>query len=85
MIFTDVVAASVKEQNDTNELHAKFKYYIVANIFNLRCRWVYSGPPQLNTSVQHKRATPFQPPKSVSSTPKTKVQVRFKEELLVLK
>ena len=30
-----------------------------------------STPPQFNTSVQHKRATPFQPPKSLSSPPKT--------------
>ena len=28
------------------------------------------GSPQFNTSVQHKRATAFQPPKSLSSTPK---------------
>ena len=28
-------------------------------------------PPQFNTSVPHKRATPFQPPKSLSSTLKT--------------
>ena len=28
-------------------------------------------PPQFNTSVPHKRATPFQPLKSVGSTPKT--------------
>ena len=29
------------------------------------------GPPQFNTSVPHRWATPFQPPKSLSSTPKT--------------
>ena len=28
------------------------------------------GSPQFNTSFPHKRATPFQPPKSLSSTPK---------------
>ena len=28
-------------------------------------------PPQLNTSVPHKTATPFQPPKPLGSTPKT--------------
>ena len=28
-------------------------------------------PSQFNTSVQHERATPFQPPKSFSSTPET--------------
>ena len=28
------------------------------------------GSPQFNTSVPHKRATPFQPPESLSSTPK---------------
>ena len=30
-----------------------------------------STAPQLNTSVPHKRAIPFQPPKSLSSTLKT--------------
>ena len=29
-----------------------------------------STPPHFNKSVQHKRATPFQPPKSLGSTPK---------------
>ena len=28
-------------------------------------------PPQFNTSVPYRRANPFQPPKSLSSTPKT--------------
>ena len=28
-------------------------------------------PPQFNTSLQHKRAGPFQPPKSLRSTPNT--------------
>ena len=31
-----------------------------------------SGPPQFNTSVPHKRTTPFQPRKSLSSIPKTR-------------
>ena len=29
------------------------------------------GSPQFNTSVPHKTFTPFQPPKSLSFTPKT--------------
>ena len=49
----------------------------------------YMGPPQFKTSVQHKRATPFQPSKSLSSsnpsfqhtpqvnTKKCVVQMRF--------
>ena len=35
--------------------------------------WYKKGSPQFNTSVWHKRATPFQPLKSVSSTQKTSV------------
>ena len=50
----------------------RLETYALGPVVNTRFRRVptVQHAPKFNTSVQHNRANPFQPPKSLSSTPK---------------